>query len=121
MIVLGISAYYHDSAAAIVRDGVVVNAAQEERFTRKKHDPGFPVNAGGGHGGAGARRWPGGRLVPGPHRIWSTRAQRATAEPLVRITRPPKISIMMTIGISQNFLRARRNSQSSATNDKRGS
>lgn len=45
MIVLGISAYYHDSAAAIVRDGAVVNAAQEERFTRKKHDPGFPVNA----------------------------------------------------------------------------
>jgi carbamoyltransferase len=45
MIVLGISAYYHDSAAAIVRDGVVVNAAQEERFTRKKHDPSFPVNA----------------------------------------------------------------------------
>jgi carbamoyltransferase len=45
MIVLGISAYYHDSAAAIVRDGVVVNAAQEERFTRRKHDPGFPVNA----------------------------------------------------------------------------
>ncbi len=45
MIVLGISAYYHDSAAAIVRDGAIVNAAQEERFTRKKHDPGFPVNA----------------------------------------------------------------------------
>ncbi len=45
MIVLGISAYYHDSAAAIVRDGVIVNAAQEERFTRKKHDPGFPQNA----------------------------------------------------------------------------
>ena len=45
MIVLGISAYYHDSAAAIVRDGVVVNAVQEERFTRKKHDPGFPANA----------------------------------------------------------------------------
>jgi carbamoyltransferase len=45
MIVLGISAYYHDSAAAIVRDGVVVNAAQEERFTRRKHDPAFPVNA----------------------------------------------------------------------------
>ena len=45
MIVLGISAYYHDSAAAIVRDGVIVNAVQEERFTRKKHDPGFPVNA----------------------------------------------------------------------------
>ena len=45
MIVLGISAYYHDSAAAIVRDGVIVNAAQEERFSRKKHDPSFPVNA----------------------------------------------------------------------------
>ena len=45
MIVLGISAYYHDSAAAIVRDGVIVNAAQEERFTRKKQDPGFPLNA----------------------------------------------------------------------------
>src|SRR5215831_7997460 len=45
MIVLGISAYYHDSAAAVVRDGVIVNAVQEERFTRKKHDPGFPTNA----------------------------------------------------------------------------
>ena len=45
MIVLGISAYYHDSAAALVDDGVVVAAAQEERFTRKKHDPSFPVNA----------------------------------------------------------------------------
>jgi carbamoyltransferase len=45
MIVLGISAYYHDSAAAIVRDGVIVNAAQEERFTRRKHDPAFPLNA----------------------------------------------------------------------------
>jgi carbamoyltransferase len=45
MRVLGISAYYHDSAAAIVRDGEVVAAAQEERFTRKKHDPSFPVHA----------------------------------------------------------------------------
>jgi carbamoyltransferase len=45
MIVLGISAYYHDSAAAVVRDGVIVNAAQEERFTRRKHDAGFPMNA----------------------------------------------------------------------------
>jgi len=45
MNILGISAYYHDSAAAVVRDGVVVNAAQQERFTRKKHDPGFPVEA----------------------------------------------------------------------------
>ena len=45
MNVLGISAYYHDSAAALVRDGEVVSAAQEERFTRKKHDPGFPANA----------------------------------------------------------------------------
>ncbi len=43
--ILGISAYYHDSAAAILRDGVLIAAAQEERFTRKKHDPGFPFNA----------------------------------------------------------------------------
>ncbi len=43
--VLGISAYYHDSAAALVVDGRIVAAAQEERFTRKKHDPGFPKNA----------------------------------------------------------------------------
>jgi carbamoyltransferase len=45
MNILGISAYYHDSAAALVRDGAIVAAAQEERFTRKKHDAGFPVNA----------------------------------------------------------------------------
>ena len=45
MNILGISAYYHDSAAALVRDGKIVAAAQEERFTRKKHDAGFPVNA----------------------------------------------------------------------------
>jgi carbamoyltransferase len=45
MNVLGISAYYHDSAAAVVRSGVIVNAAQEERFSRKKHDPSFPANA----------------------------------------------------------------------------
>jgi carbamoyltransferase len=45
VLVLGISAFYHDSAAAIVRDGEVLAAAQEERFTRKKHDPGFPSNA----------------------------------------------------------------------------
>jgi carbamoyltransferase len=44
-VVVGISAFYHDSAAAIVRDGVIVAAAQEERFTRKKHDAGFPANA----------------------------------------------------------------------------
>src|SRR5438132_676875 len=43
--VLGISAFYHDSAAAIVRDNEIVAAAQEERFTRKKHDPRFPKNA----------------------------------------------------------------------------
>ena len=43
--ILGISAYYHDSAACLVRDGVIVAAAQEERFTRKKHDPGFPTHA----------------------------------------------------------------------------
>lgn len=45
MIILGISALYHDSAAAILYDGEIVAAAQEERFTRKKHDPGFPINA----------------------------------------------------------------------------
>ena len=45
MIVLGISAFYHDSAAALVRDGEIIAAAQEERFTRKKHDPSFPANA----------------------------------------------------------------------------
>jgi carbamoyltransferase len=43
--ILGISAFYHDSAACLVRDGVIIAAAQEERFTRKKHDPGFPKNA----------------------------------------------------------------------------
>jgi carbamoyltransferase len=43
--ILGISAYYHDSAAAIVVDGRIIAAAQEERFTRKKHDPEFPRNA----------------------------------------------------------------------------
>lgn len=44
-IILGISAFYHDSAAALVRDGEIIAAAQEERFTRKKHDPRFPDNA----------------------------------------------------------------------------
>lgn len=43
--VLGISAFYHDSAAAIIVKGEIIAAAQEERFTRKKHDPGFPFNA----------------------------------------------------------------------------
>ena len=43
--ILGISAYYHDSAAALVVDGRIVAAAQEERFTRKKHDHGFPRHA----------------------------------------------------------------------------
>ena len=43
--VLGISAYYHDSAAALLRDGEIVAAAQEERFTRKKGDADFPRNA----------------------------------------------------------------------------
>jgi len=42
---LGISAYYHDSAAALLRDGVIVAAAQEERFTRRKHDAAFPSGA----------------------------------------------------------------------------
>src|SRR5438132_1253341 len=43
--ILGISAFYHDSAAALVVDGDIVAAAQEERFTRKKHDHAFPARA----------------------------------------------------------------------------
>jgi len=43
--ILGVSAFYHDSAAALIRDGEIVFAAQEERFTRRKHEPGFPSNA----------------------------------------------------------------------------
>ena len=43
--ILGISAFYHDSAAALVVDGDIVAAAQEERFTRRKHDAAFPANA----------------------------------------------------------------------------
>ena len=45
MYILGISAFYHDSAAALVTDGRIVAAAQEERFSRRKHDARFPVNA----------------------------------------------------------------------------
>ena len=45
MYILGISAFYHDSAACLLKDGEIVAAAQEERFTRKKHDAGFPRNA----------------------------------------------------------------------------
>ncbi|MBI4707351.1 MAG: carbamoyltransferase [Candidatus Omnitrophica bacterium] len=45
MNILGISAFYHDSAACLVQDGRIISAAQEERFTRKKHDAAFPVNA----------------------------------------------------------------------------
>ena len=45
MYILGISCYYHDSAAALIKDGKILAAAQEERFTRKKHDHNFPLNA----------------------------------------------------------------------------
>src|SRR5262249_18987518 len=45
MRILGLSAYYHDSAAALVEDGEILAAAQEERFSRKKHDARFPKNA----------------------------------------------------------------------------
>ncbi|MGI9385450.1 MAG: carbamoyltransferase family protein [Methyloligellaceae bacterium] len=45
MRILGISAFYHDSAAALIEDGRIIAAAQEERFTRKKHDPDFPEHA----------------------------------------------------------------------------
>ena len=43
--ILGISAFYHDSAATILVNGKIIAAAQEERFTRKKHDPSYPFNA----------------------------------------------------------------------------
>ena len=43
--ILGVSAYYHDSAAVLLVDGTIAAAAQEERFTRKKHDCSFPVHA----------------------------------------------------------------------------
>ena len=42
MYILGISAYYHDSAACLIKDGEIIAAAQEERFSRKKHDSSFP-------------------------------------------------------------------------------
>ena len=45
MNILGISCFYHDSAACLIQDGTITAAAQEERFTRKKHDPRFPINA----------------------------------------------------------------------------
>jgi len=45
MYILGISCFYHDSAAVLIKDGVISGAAQEERFTRKKHDSSFPVNS----------------------------------------------------------------------------
>jgi carbamoyltransferase len=45
MNILGISAFYHDSAACLIMDGKIVSAAQEERFTRKKHDHNFPIQA----------------------------------------------------------------------------
>ena len=43
--ILGISAFFHDSAAALIIDGDIVAVAQEERFSRKKHDPSYPFNA----------------------------------------------------------------------------
>ena len=43
--ILGISAFYHDSAACILKEGKIIAAAQEERFTRKKHDANYPYNA----------------------------------------------------------------------------
>ncbi|MEE8317681.1 MAG: carbamoyltransferase N-terminal domain-containing protein, partial [Candidatus Omnitrophota bacterium] len=43
--ILGVSCFYHDAACALIKDGEIVAAAQEERFTRKKHDFSFPVNA----------------------------------------------------------------------------
>ena len=45
MNILGISCYFHDAAAALIQDGHVIAAAEEERFTRKKHDYEFPIQA----------------------------------------------------------------------------
>ena len=45
MYILGISAFYHDSAACLLKNGLIIAAAQEERFTREKHDHSFPSNA----------------------------------------------------------------------------
>ena len=45
MYILGISCFYHESAAALIHDGKIVAASAEERFSRKKHDSGFPANA----------------------------------------------------------------------------
>ncbi|MEL6525499.1 MAG: carbamoyltransferase N-terminal domain-containing protein, partial [Chloroflexota bacterium] len=45
MFILGISAFYHDSAAALIHDGRIVAASMEERFSRKKHDNGYPAQA----------------------------------------------------------------------------
>src|SRR5256885_8858484 len=45
MYILGISAFYHDSAACLIKNGQIIAAAQEERFTRRRHDAGFPRNA----------------------------------------------------------------------------
>ena len=45
MYILGISAFYHDSAACILKNGEIIAAAQEERFTRKKHDSSYPYNS----------------------------------------------------------------------------
>ncbi|HEX9869474.1 MAG TPA: carbamoyltransferase N-terminal domain-containing protein, partial [Candidatus Tectomicrobia bacterium] len=45
MYILGISCYYHDAAAALIKDGMLVAAAEEERFSRVKHDFGFPTQA----------------------------------------------------------------------------
>ena len=45
MYIIGFSAYYHDSAACLLKNGELICAAQEERFTRKKHDSNFPIHA----------------------------------------------------------------------------
>ena len=43
--ILGISAFYHDSAATLIKNGEIISAVQEERFTRVKHDSSFPINS----------------------------------------------------------------------------
>jgi len=81
MQILGISAYYHDSAAALIRDGEIIAAVQEERFSRKKHDARFPRNA------AAYCLWEGGlraRLIPKTHTEFPNTRSSWTCGPRTR-------------------------------------
>ena len=91
MKLLGISCFYHDSAACLVEDGRVVAAAQEERFTRKKHDEGFPHHAVRGD------------IV---HASRSADAQAAVGQQLYRVAAGNSLQVDERIGRSETFLNA---------------